>query len=215
MDTPPPRFCFFGASTTEGMGDVTRRGWVGNLSIIRDTDAAYYNLGVRSQTLLEIGKRAEDEVKYRLPENAVGRIVIGCPLNDIAYVNGATERLSDNHIIRRLSRLVLKLQEITPVFVVGPPPAHPGKMPYVSVAQSMTWDFRNDEIELLDKQMSNWCAENSVPYAPVFTELIANDTFMNGLASNDGLHTDENGYVAWAKIIDAQLSWQGFIAEIG
>ena len=60
------RVCFIGASTVEGLGDETGQGWTGRLAATRrdfGTPFVPFYLGVRGQTINQIGDRAQQKCK--------------------------------------------------------------------------------------------------------------------------------------------------------
>lgn len=207
------RVCFVGASTTEGVGDRTGKGWVGNTRVAKEQLAACFNLGVRGQTIFQISERAAAECGARILSSKQGSIVLGCGLNELARLEDGTQRRARSEIMDCNSKLIIELKQIAPTVVVGPPTVLQARMPFYSVASGLSLDFRNSDIEVHDESMRDICADLNVPYISVFADLYQNKPYQTGLDMNDGLHTNAEGYSAMASIIEGSDAW-GMFAQM-
>jgi acyl-CoA thioesterase-1 len=99
------------------MGDAAGLGWAGRL--MRGREMGCYNLGIRAQTLAEIGQRAADECRIRLPEDCAGGIVFSSGVNDLAILEDGTRRTEFSDAILDFEGLLAELVAIAPVAVVG------------------------------------------------------------------------------------------------
>jgi lysophospholipase L1-like esterase len=201
------RICFVGASTTEGMGDETGAGWPGRLTEPHRATIVPYNLGVRGQLLAEIRARAKAECAARLIEPEESSIVFCSGMNDIAHHNGLP-RTPARRARETYDGLLKDLKTVAPLIVVGPFPVYSEKMPYRSQVTGLEFDFRNEDIEEMDRAYQAIAAENRIPYLSVFPHLMATEEYAASLAAGDGLHPTGTGYQQIADMITDWTSWQ-------
>lgn len=212
MPNYPKYICFIGASTTEGMGDRERLGWVGRVVKSIDEEIVHYNLGVRGQTIFDVSQRALQECRCRIPEDGDGRIVIGCPLNDIAKASNQSSMRSLEQILQRYQKVISELSAIANVALIGPPPVLASKMPYISQTDGVEWNIETSDIDQLDSGLQTICLETGTPYISAFKGLSECAAFIEALAANDGLHPNGPGYAAQAELICASPSWTKFVS---
>ena len=203
--------CFVGASTVEGLGDESGLGWPGRLAAMeREAGRAFvpYNLGVRGQTLREIGARAVAECDARLQNPKTDLIVLGTGMNDLARIGTSTLRTPQRRTLEDFTKLVKELATLSRLLVVGPFPVVKSKMPFHSAVSGMKFNFRNQDIEEAAKNYGEICAERQVPYLNLYTALSDNQSYTAGLQENDGLHSNGGGYQAVAEAVVSWHAWQ-------
>ena len=206
------RICFVGASTVEGLGDETGLGWPGRLRSSAPTGTAFFNLGVRGQTVEEIQGRAANECSARILEPALGGIVF-CPgVNDLGRIENGQFRTPQQKPPITLRKMILELKEIAPVIGIGSFPVFAPKMPFHSAAAGMTFDFKNEDIAHASQTYETICEELDVPYLQAHPILMESAAYTEGLAGNDGLHPDGAGYQAVADLISGWEPWQKLVS---
>lgn len=206
------RYCFVGASTTEGMGDCTGKGWVGNTAVVADQRVVSFNLGIRGQTIFQIAERAASECRVRVLDKDQGGIVLGCALNELARVVDGSSRCNYTEVKDCYSNLIADLAAIAPVIVIGAPPVLHSMMPFFSAASGLSLDFRNADIARHDEAMHRICSSLNVPYVSIYPTLTASELYQSGLSKIDGLHSDAEGYAAMASLIEATDQWKLFFS---
>ncbi|WP_282607358.1 GDSL-type esterase/lipase family protein [Pelagibius sp. Alg239-R121] len=205
------RVCFIGASTVEGMGDETGLGWPGRLAALEreaGNNLVAYNLGVRGQTLREIGVRAVAECSARIQDRKTDLIVLGTGMNDLARIGTGAFRTPQRRTLEDFTSLVEGLADLAPLLVVGPFPVCEAKMPFLSTVSGMKFDFRNSDIDEATWSYTKICSERGVPYLDLFRTLVNEPDYMDGLEANDGLHSNGEGYQVIAKGISKWEAWQ-------
>ena len=204
------RICFVGASTVEGLGDEAGLGWPGRLAAMaREANAPFvsYNLGVRGQTLREIGARATAECKARIRDPASDLIVLGTGMNDLARIGTGAFRTPQRRTLEDFTSMVEDLAALATLLVVGPFPVCEAKMPFHSVVSGMNFNFKNRDIEEAAANYAEICVAREMPYLNLFTDLSANQDYIAGLEVNDGLHSNGAGYQALAEAVQAWDAW--------
>ena len=205
------RICFVGASTVEGMGDETGLGWPGRLAALErevGRDLVPYNLGVRGQTLREIGARAAAECGARIQDRETDLIVLGTGMNDLARIGTGAFRTPQRRTLEDFTKLVEELAGLASLLVVGPFPVFEAKMPIHSTVNNMTFDFKNRDIEEAATNYAEICAARQVPYLNLFPALSQSPEYMGGLEANDGLHSNGGGYRVVAAAISKWDAWR-------
>lgn len=198
------RVCFVGASIVEGMGDTEGLGWAGRL--LRGRGMSCYNLGIRSQKLAEIRLRAAAECFVRLPKDCVGGIVFSSGVNDLAILEDGTRRTAISDTLVNFERLLSEMMAIAPVIVVGPGPVDEARMPLPSGARQV-----NAVIAEADVSYEKISCDAGVEYISVHANLLQSDSYMNGLATGDGLHPDAAGHQAQADLLKQNKAMQAFL----
>ena len=203
------KICFIGASTVEGVGDDTGQGWTSRLvakKLAQGNPVVPYYLGVRGQTLAQISSRAKYECQVRITSIDNDLIVLGTGVNDISRIDGKprTDRLETIEIF---SRLISELKLLCRLIVVGPLPVYEPKMPFYSAVNDLYLDYKNEDITLMSKEYAEICASEDTPYIDVFNMLLTNSDYHHGLKTNDGLHSDTDGYEAVSECIE---NWEGW-----
>lgn len=205
------RICFVGASTVEGLGDEAGLGWPGRLAVMAreaGTPFVLCNLGVRGQTLREIGARAAAECQARIQDPANDRIVLGTGMNDLARIGTGAFRTPQRRTLKDFTNLIEELAALAGLLVVGPFPVCETKMPFHSAVSGMNFNFKNRDIEEAAANYAEICAARQVPYLNLFADLSVNRDYISGLEANDGLHSDAAGYQAVAENISKWADWQ-------
>lgn len=205
------RICLVGASTVEGMGDSSRKGWGGRLIRSETDQVVLYNLGIRGQTLEQISARAVPECKARIPEFSQGGIVLCCGVNDLARLADGSPRTTQEATLAILEILIAELRAVAPLIVTGPFPVAEEKMPFYSAASGTTLHFRNEDIARADRIFDGFFADRDVPYLGLFSSLLGSEVYQIGLVKNDGLHPDSEGYQVIADRVTSWSAWRDLI----
>lgn len=208
------RVCFIGASTVEGLGDNTGRGWPGRLIAMEKLpfdELKAFNLGIRGQTLKQIHRRANAECSVRLMQKNKSIIFIGTGANDLARFTSGEPRTPFPAVVATLDLMLKELSKIACVFLAGPAPVYEPNLPYI-MNDGLTFDFKNHDIEEASIAYRKIADQNDVSFLDLHTELKNNKTYMGGLEAGDGLHTNDEGYQAVAKIAHDWKPWNDVIS---
>lgn len=184
------RVLFFGDSFVAGVGDPTGRGWVGRV-VAASFDAGLplvaYNLGVRSQTSLDVAARWLAEARPRMRAQAGYGVVFGFGANDTT-AEGGRVRVEPGRAVDALGRVLDGAAQLgLPAFVVGPPPA--GER------------AQDGRIRALSAAFARVAAERRVPFVEVVDSLCANAAWTAEAAAGDGAHPVAGGYDALARLV--------------
>jgi len=197
------RICFIGDSVVNGAQDPACLGWAGRVCAAArhaGHDVTYYNLGVRHDTSADVDARWREEVARRLPPQYDGRVVFSFGINDTMEEEGR-RRVAFDDSRANTRRILTDAMALYPVLMVGPPP--------VSDAGE------NEEIARLSDALASVCAELGVPYLDVFGALAAHPTWIPSAAVTDGYHPRDEGYAAFAALVEAWQPWQSWFDEAG
>ncbi len=207
------KIAFFGASTTEGLGDEMRLGWSGRLladTAANRTDVAGYNLGVRGQTTSMMKARFGGECKARLTADAKNIIFLSFGLNDVAEVGGI-RRMPLHRTLRNVEEMIAQALELTDqVLWMGAAPIDGGMMP-ITYDNGHVFRFSNETISSLNDEYNDIAMKNNIPYLDVYTPLMAGDDYLKSLAAGDGLHPNGGGYQQIADLIATWPAWQNIL----
>lgn len=206
------RICLVGASTVEGMGDSSRKGWGGRLIRCEADQTILYNLGIRGQTLEQISTRAVPECKARIPDFSQGGIVLCCGVNDLARLADGSPQTTQEATLAILEVLIAELRAIAPIIATGPFPVAEEKMPFHSAASGATLHFRNEDIARADRIFDGFFADRDVPYLGLFSSLQQSEVYQAGLLKNDGLHPNSAGYQVIADRVTGWSAWRDLIS---
>jgi len=204
------KICFFGASTTEGLGDEARLGWPGRLladSAANRSDVVSYNLGVRGQTTMMMKARFEAECKARLTADARNIIFISFGLNDVAEVGGIP-RMPRHRTLKNVEEIISQALDITEnILWMGAAPTRADMMP-ITYDNGNVFRFSNDVISTLNDEYCDIAIKHNIPYLDIFNPLMQGPDYMQSLAAMDGLHPNGNGYQQIADLISNWDAWQ-------
>lgn len=194
------RVCFVGDSLTAGVGDAGQRGWVGRVAEgFRPPDVAltHYNLGVRTDTSVEVLARWRSEVRARLAPHAVNALVVSFGVND------AREPFAQTHPV---SLAVDNLQRLLDDAArAGLPTMVVGLLPVADPAH-------NHRSAAYDRAFRDACAARHVPFVEVLEPMLHDPTWMREIPRGDGLHPGPGGYQALAKRIGP--AWSAWLAGL-
>lgn len=185
------RVCFAGDSFVLGVGDPKALGWVGRVAA-RTTGVALtaYNLGVRGESIGEVGARLRHELPPRFALGDEHRLVVAAGVKD------AFESVAVDESATALAA-ILSDSEV-PCLVVGPPPVGPPP-----VCQ---------RLGELDPELRTVCESAGVPYIATYEALAHNpDWARDQERSADGVHPGQTGYglLAWLVLHGGWYSWLG------
>jgi acyl-CoA thioesterase I len=196
------RICFVGDSFVNGVGDRTYLGWTGRLcQNLADQGSAvtYYNLGVRRDTSVDIGKRWEAETTNRLPQGCDNRIVFSFGTNDATWENGQ-QRVCRIDSFRHCRRILSMAKNKYPILMISPPP----------IADPQ----QNTRTEKLCEDFWIQCQELNIPFLDIFTPLSQSRTYQEAIKMGDGAHPGAEGYVEMAHLIQSWSVWKSWFSTL-
>lgn len=212
------RIGFIGDSITHGTGDETLLGWpyrIGQAEVARGHDVTVYNLGVRADTSELVAARWEVECGARLKPGFNCATVFAIGINDSAYEKSDTldgRRVGLDRSLRIVSDMLTKAKQFGPVLWVGPTPVVEEMMPLTRLP-GVSYDFRNDTIDVYNRAYADRAAELEVPYLDLFTPLGVDAAWEASLRASDGLHPNAAGYEIMAGAIGAWSAWRSLLDE--
>ena len=193
------RICFFGDSFVNGTGDDDCRGWPGRLCAdarARGLDVTLYNLGIRRDTLGDVGERWERETAARLPDRE-GSLVFSFGVNDCVLEAGRP-RVSEEMSVAHARTILSRASTIRPTLMIGPPCTSNADL--------------DERVSQLSDRLELLCSELSVPFLPLFKRTGGTEVWRREAEQGDGIHPNRGGY---ALIHNAVLSWQPWRNWIG
>lgn len=207
------KICFFGASTTEGLGDEARLGWPGRL--LADTaagrnDIAGYNLGVGGQTTSILKARFMAECQTRLSADARKVIFLSFGLNDVAEVGGIP-RMPHHRTLKNVEEIICQATDIADVILwMGAAPIHDEMMP-ITYENGNVFSFSNQVISTLNDEYYDIATKYKIPYLDAFNPLMQGLQYKEALRAVDGLHPNGEGYQQIANLISSWGAWQSIL----
>lgn len=187
------RICFFGDSFVNGTGDDDCLGWPGRLCAearSRGRDVTMYNLGIRRNTSGDVAARWKGEAAARLPPEHDGRLMFSFGVNDCVLEEGRP-RVPEEEALANTQAILAQACATRPTMMIGPP---------------WTGEASLDErVRRLSDRLGPICHELSVPYLPIFSQLVDVEVWRDEAQHGDGVHPNRGGY---AMIYDAILHWQ-------
>jgi acyl-CoA thioesterase I len=189
------RICFVGDSFVNGVGDRTFLGWTGRLCqnlADRGLAITYYNLGVRRDTSVDIGRRWALETTHRLPKDYDNRIVFSFGTNDTNWEN-EQQRVSGGDSLKHCRQILNMASQQYRVLMISPPPID--DMPQNTRTQKLCEDF------------CRVCTELEIPFLDIFSPLSQSTVWQEAMESGDGAHPSAAGYAEIARLIQLWTGW--------
>ena len=193
------RICFIGDSFVSGAYDEDCIGWVGRIAAAarkRGHDLSPYNLGIRGETSVQIGRRWRAEAEPRQSPQQGGRLVFEFGVNDAREVAGKRQ-LDAAQSLAAAREILAAAGKWKPTLMVGPPPGGD--------------EARNARVKELSGGFSRICGELALPYFDSFAALSASPTFVANTRAVDGTHPSAAGYSEWARLIDRWPAWRDWL----
>ncbi len=192
------RVLFYGDSLVAGVGDPAGGGWVA-----RVVSAAFrggvpltaYNLGIRSETSIQVVARWREEAIRRVPAGADARIVVSFGANDTT-IEEEDVRVSPDASSRALGEMLDGAAALgLAAYVVGPGPVDDQEQTARIIAVS--------------ESFAQVCRERGSPFTSTVESLLASPTWMAEVARADGAHPGTEGYDALAELLirEGLLAW--------
>jgi lysophospholipase L1-like esterase len=197
------RVLFFGDSFVAGVGDPAGQGWVGRVvasSFAAGLPLAAYNLGIRTETSLEVAARWRAEARPRTrAQAATYGVVFAFGANDTTEEEGHV-RVDQGRTVDALAGLLDGAARLgLPALVVGPAP--------------VCEPVNDDRIRALSGALAPVAARRGVPYIAVVDALCASATWAAEAAAGDGAHPGAGGYEELARLVLAG-GWLDWIAAL-
>jgi acyl-CoA thioesterase-1 len=193
------RICFIGDSFVSGAYDDDCIGWVGRIAAAarkRGHDLSPYNLGIRGETSVQIGRRWRAEAEPRQSPQQQGRLVFEFGVNDAREVAGKRQ-LEAAQSLEAAREMLAAAGKWKPTLMIGPPPGGD--------------EARNVRVKELSVGFGKICRELALPYFDSFMALSASPTFVANTRSVDGTHPSAGGYAEWARLIDRWPAWRDWL----
>jgi lysophospholipase L1-like esterase len=197
------RVLFVGESFVAGVGDPTGLGWVGRVveaSFAAGLPLTAYNLGVRTETSLDVEARLPGEARPRMraPQAGYG-VVLGVGVNDTTEEDGRV-RVAPGLAADALGRMLEVAARLgARAFVVGPAPSG-------DLAQ-------DDRVRALSAAFAPVAARHGAPFVEVVDALCAQRAWTAEAAAGDGVHPGAGGYAALARLVLA-AGWLEWLATL-
>ena len=176
--------CYIGDSLTLGYGDPAGLGWPGRVSGALHNgghDLTSYNLGVRKDTSVLIGKRWKEE--------AARRVIEGVPLK-LVFSFGVADMVNDvspEDTRTAAETFLTEARAMGEVLVVGPTPV----LDEANCAR----------VGELSQIIGRLCDFLGVPFIPTMDGLQNDPVYIQALADGDTVHPTASGYAALARLI--------------
>jgi acyl-CoA thioesterase I len=192
------RICFVGDSFVNGVGDLTYLGWTGRLCqnlAAQGLAITYYNLGVRRDTSVDIGKRWELETSSRLPKGCDNRIVFSFGTNDTSWENGQ-QRVSGIDSLKHCRQMLNMASQQYRTLLISPP--------------SISDIQQNTRTKQLCEDFCTICEELEIPFLDIFTPLSQSMVLQAAMEGGDGAHPSAEGYAEIARLIQSWPVWENW-----
>lgn len=199
----------FGDSIALGTGDMRGVGWPGRLATYSPgTSPTVYNLGVASDTTVEIARRWKSEAEVRVKPADDCTVVFAFGLND-ATLEDARNRVPMEQCLDLASGMLRAAGSLGDVLWIGPTAVDESTQPR-RVSSGELREKRNREIERYDDAFANLAKRISVPYLQLFPILMAEKGWSTKLA--DGVHPDADGHDRLASLITGWPAWRSVVS---
>lgn len=179
--------CFIGDSFVAGYGDVTGRGWTGQLVDAAAGDNLHIvpvlaGVGGDTSTMILARWDEVDRCRASFPTAAV---IAEFGVNDVMHVDGR-DRVDEPGTIAAVRGIIARAPEGR-LLVVGPPP--------------VLWDEINERIAARAEVIAAVCAEADVSFVPTFDALWPGGAWMQEVTAGDGAHPGPDGYAQFTNAI--------------
>jgi lysophospholipase L1-like esterase len=176
--------CVFGASTTFGIGDDERGGWVDRLKVfLMKDDIRVYNLGISGATTDMLLERMENEARPRRPDI----IILALGSNDSSF----RKKLGTNFVpIENFKNNLEKIRKVAidftdKIIFVGSTIVDEEET--VPIPWNTDASYKNEDIIEYNKAIEDFCEKNNIPFIGIYNLLGKND-FKDGLHPNPAGH---------------------------
>jgi acyl-CoA thioesterase I len=183
--------CVFGDSIAWGAWDYELGGWVNRLKLYFDKQYAYqegeyamiYNLGVSSNTSIDLLNRISNELESRKPSF----VIISIGINDSIYLSSYNKNLiSPEDFDKNLLKIILEVKKYTSkILILGSTRVDESKT--CPIPWETEYQYKNSEIQIYDSIIKRLAYSQKVWYLSMFDLLNEEDL-------SDGLHPNEQGH---------------------
>lgn len=208
MTTAYDRICFFGDSITLGCNDSLDLGWPGRLckGIEKDgRDIAVYNLGINSDTSLDISKRWQDEFVSRSRESN-GLMIFAFGYNDAARKNSDVPQVDLSKSVDTARSILTRAMKLSEILWIGPTPLDESVNPMLSFDDH--WIMFNEDIAAYDRAYANLANEIGINYLPLHRQFLSSQRYLAALRLGDGVHPADDGYALIAETVANWDAWK-------
>lgn len=190
------RILCFGDSITYGAWD-SAGGWVDRLKrhfhvnflSVRDVDkVVVLNLGVGGELSRGLAHRIAPEIEVRLSASWIPSVIIAAGIND-TRAKGRPENYqsSNEDLINNLQKTITDAKRfVSRLLIVG-------LTPVLEPCHFKEYFYFNNRIKDFDMEISRLAIEHSIPYVPLFDDMVKKAQTKN-LISDDLLHPNDNGH---------------------
>ena len=179
--------CVFGDSIAWGAWDKENAGWVNRLAIYcqnNNNQNIVYNLGIPSETTIDLLKRIQNECESRNPDT----IIISIGINDALYLKNIEKQQTD------ISTFESNIKEIIDICKIYTKNIHFIGLTRVNEKYTVPimWNdnemYFNINIEKYNEKIRECCIENGIDFFNVLDILEIEDFDV------DGVHPNERGH---------------------
>ena len=187
--------CVFGASTTWGIGDKEKGGWVNRLrkyvesNEVNDNYISVYNLGVDGDDTNDLLERFEFETKQRIKKGWYDEIIIifSIGANDSMYVKSKdSPQVSLEKFENNLNKLIKQAKKFTKKVIFNG-----GLRVNESKTTQVPWNnglyYTNKSIQKYNQIIKSVCQKHELLFVDMFNLLDKENL-------DDGLHPNSQGH---------------------
>lgn len=179
--------CIFGDSIVWGAWDKEYAGWVNRLEIYCqniNNENIIYNLGITSETTIDLLKRIKNELEVRNPDT----IIISIGINDALYLKDIKKEQTDiDTFEQNIKKIIHICKEYTKnILFIGL--TRVNEKCTVPISWNNNEMYFNKNIEKYNEKIRECCMENQVSFLNVLDILEIDDL------NEDGVHPNEIGH---------------------
>lgn len=176
--------CIFGDSIAWGAWDKEKGGWFNRLAIYcqnSNDENIVYNLGIPSETTIDLIKRIKNECESRKPNT----IIISIGINDALYLKNVGKVQTDIETFRKnIKELIYICKSYTKnIMFVGLTKVNEDYT--VPIKWNDNEMYFNKNIEKYNEKIRECCIENKVSFLDVLDILGTKDLNIDGIHPND------------------------------
>ncbi len=191
--------CVFGDSIVWGAWDKEKAGWVNRLAIdcqnSKDENIVY-NLGIPSETTINLLKRINNECKHRNPNT----IIISIGINDALYLKNIEKEQTDMDTFEKVIKEIINICKLYTKNILFIGLTRVNENYTVPISWNNNEIYFNKNIEKYNEKIRECCIESKISFLNVLDILEIEDLNV------DGIHPNENGHKKLYKRIKEELN---------